>query len=88
MHWYDNDLKKLKANKTKMKKIKKEAEGFSLDKLKELCNYDGKCELSDVLAEEFGFAFCYGDHCGKNYCPLTKILKEFKVVRLESKKGE
>ena len=88
MGWYDESLRKLKNNKTKMKKIEKEVESFSLDKLKELCNYDGKCLLSDVLAEEFGFAFCYGNHCGKNFCPLTKIFKEFKVVKTELTKGE
>lgn len=85
-NWYDKDLEKLKTNKTKINKIKKEAESFSLDKLKDFCSYDGACQLSEVLADEFGFAFCDGEHCGEIYCPLTKILKEFELVKKDKNK--
>lgn len=45
-----------------------------------VCNYDGKCQLSNKNAENYGYAFCYGDKFGTPACPLLSPVATIEVV--------
>lgn len=44
----------------------------------EICNYDGKCQLS-IENREQGYAFCYGEKYGQRCCPLKSKYAEVSI---------
>lgn len=58
---------------------KKTAANYDLDDLGYMCNYDGQCQVSTRL-NELGFSFCYGRFYGEEFCPMTHIIKKYKLI--------